>query len=407
MKKNIFLWSLYDFANSIIMIVFLFYFSQWIVIDSHKPDWWYNATLIISSVLFIVIAPIFAKKIDATGKKIGGLRVTTAITFVLYFITACITLFAPSHVVWAVILFTLALAVYLLSFVYYTPMMNDLSTDVNKGFVSGMGQGANSLGQVFGLLVTLPFATGALYLFGAPGRAQTLLPSVIIFGILALPMLIFYKENSSVSLERTASSKEYSKITTIIKKILSIKNLAYLFLGYFLFSDALLTFSNNFPIFLEKVHGATDTTKTYLGASILLLAAIGAFIFGKIADKYGRVRTLIAVLIFWCILFPALAFSPSFTVAVILCLIGGLFFGPVWTISRALVAEYTPKEIEASSFSFYTIAERFSTFIGPIVWSIVLTMTASKGVLSYSYGLVALGVLVFAGLIAILKIKAR
>ena len=46
MRKNIFLWALYDFANSIIMIVFLFYFSQWLVVDSGKPDWWYNATLI-------------------------------------------------------------------------------------------------------------------------------------------------------------------------------------------------------------------------------------------------------------------------------------------------------------------------------------------------------------------------
>ena len=36
-KKNIFLWTLYDFANSIVMIVFFLYFSQWLVIEKNVP----------------------------------------------------------------------------------------------------------------------------------------------------------------------------------------------------------------------------------------------------------------------------------------------------------------------------------------------------------------------------------
>ena len=63
MKRNILLWSLYDFANSIVMIVFLLYFAQWpLVILSfytrhschllrytvettfvrHAPSWYYK-----------------------------------------------------------------------------------------------------------------------------------------------------------------------------------------------------------------------------------------------------------------------------------------------------------------------------------------------------------------------------
>ena len=71
MKRNIFLWALYDFANSLVMIIFLFYFSQWLVIESGKPDWWFNAMLIVSSVLFILTAPIAGQIIDKTGKKMG------------------------------------------------------------------------------------------------------------------------------------------------------------------------------------------------------------------------------------------------------------------------------------------------------------------------------------------------
>ncbi|MEK6889091.1 MAG: hypothetical protein AABW80_03200 [Nanoarchaeota archaeon] len=32
-KRNVFLWTLYDFANSIFSIVFFLYFAQWIVIE--------------------------------------------------------------------------------------------------------------------------------------------------------------------------------------------------------------------------------------------------------------------------------------------------------------------------------------------------------------------------------------
>ena len=406
MKKNIFFWSLYDFANSIVMIVFLFYFSQWLVVDSGKPDWWYNATLVISSVLFILTAPVAGQRLDSTAKKLRGMRIATALTFLLFLSTALITLFAPQLVLLATILYTLSFYFYLMCFVYYTPMINDLSSNENRGWVSGLGLGANSLGQVFGLLITLPFATGSWYLFGAHGRAQTLLPAVILFAILALPMMFSYKDNliSKVS-SKLDIVNEYKNIFATIKKIFSVRNLSLLLIAYFFFSDALLTFSNNFPIFLERVFGASDSVKTYLSAGILLLSGIGSIIFGKVADKKGSKFTLKFLLICWVVLFPAIAFAPSLSVEVVICLVAGLLFGPVWGVSRSMVAEYTPKDISSSAFSFYTIAERFATFVGPIAWSIVLVTNESKGAVSYSYAIVSLGALTLIGLWIINMIK--
>src|SRR3989344_7837331 len=265
MKKNIYLWALYDFANSIIMIVFLFYFSQWLVVDSHKPDWWFNAMLVVSSILFILTAPVIGQRLDESRRKLSGVRTTTALTFLFFLATSLIVLLAPSHAVIAVALFTLALYFYLVSFVFYTPMINDISDETNRGYVSGLGQGFNYAGQVIGLLITLPFATGAIYLFGTLGRPQTFLPAVVLFGLFALPMMLWFREKEILPpLEKIKIRDEYAKIFQTVKSILLNRNLVFLLLGYFLFSDALLTFSNNFPLFLEKVHGASDTIKTYL-----------------------------------------------------------------------------------------------------------------------------------------------
>ena len=408
MRKNIFLWALYDFANSIIMIVFLFYFSQWLVIDSGKPDWWYNATLIVSSLLSILTVPIAGQRLDVTGRKLSGVRLTSGIMTLFYLSTALIMIWAPSQILVATILFTLAMYFYLMSFIYYTPMINDLSTDTNRGWISGLGFGANYIGQVFGLLVTLPFATGAIKIFGAPNRVETLIPAIILFVISALPLLLTYKENTAKQIfTKINISDEYAKVFQTIKTVFSIRNIALLLVAYFLFSDALITFGNNFPIFLEKVFGVTDKIKTYLSAGILIMSGIGSFIFGKIADKKGTNLTLSVVLVAWIIIFPMLALAPSFFIASIICLIAGLFYGPVWTISRAMISEFTPREIEARSFSFYTLAERFATFIGPITWSVILTATAKSGNTSYSYALMSMGVLVLLGFLILRKIESK
>ncbi len=44
--KRLVLWSLYDFANSIVMIVFFLYYSQWLVVDRGVSDFWFNMTFV-------------------------------------------------------------------------------------------------------------------------------------------------------------------------------------------------------------------------------------------------------------------------------------------------------------------------------------------------------------------------
>lgn len=403
-KKSLFLWSLYDFANSIVLMAFLFYFSQWLVIDQGKPAWWYNVALIVSSALFIFTAPLVSKKIDVTGTKIKGLRLWTILAFIGYITVSLIVTLLDGVEVVATIVYTLATYAYLVCFLYFTPMLSDLSNQENRSWRSGIGQSANSIGQVVGILVTLPFVNG-ITLFGDPGRAQALFPATIIFGVLVLPMLIFYRENVS-SAVNIQQSKDKSNFLLLFKEIFSHKALGLFLLAYFLFSDAMLTFANNFPLYLETIHHVTDTTKSILTASILILAAVGAIIFGKIADKKGNLKTLKVVLILWCFIFLAMISVTSFKMLIPVFLFAGILFGPVWGISRALVGEYAPSHLVASSYSYYVVAERFATFAGPAIWSIAL-ITMGEGVRGYQAGLVSLMFLLVISLFVLSRIKVE
>ncbi len=401
MKKKITYWALYDFANSIVLMAFLFYFSQWLVIEQGKPAWWYNGSLIISSLLFIISAPYFSKIIDEKKIKIKGLRWWTGLSFVGFVVVALLTIFGNGIELLTTLLYTFANYAYMICFLYFTPMLNDLSRPENRSSISGIGLGANSLGQVVGVLVTLPFVNG-LTLFGDPGRAQALLPATILFGLLALPMLLFYKEE----IAQTPNTIEKGKLSVIsmFKMVFSYKPLAFLLLAYFLLSDALFTFANNFPLYLEVVHHASDTTKSILTAGILLLSAVGAVIFGKIGDKKGDLPTLKKIVVVWCFLLVLMAFVTNFKILIPIFLFAGIFFGSVFTIVRSMVGRLAPPNLVASSFSYYVVAERFATFIGPAIWSVAL-LVMGEGPEGYKTALISLGILMAFSLLALRKIK--
>ena len=194
-KKNLFVWSLYDFANSIVMIVFLLYFSQWLVIDRGISDFWFNITFTISSLLLLFSGPIAGAIVDKTKIKMPGLRIMTIFTAIFYLLTGIIAVQYPSQAIMAMIMFTLATYFYMFSFNYYNPLINDIAPQGKHGIVSGWGIFGNYLGHITGILIALPFATGAITLWGSPGRAQAFIPAVVILFFLLCQCFYYLKKS--------------------------------------------------------------------------------------------------------------------------------------------------------------------------------------------------------------------
>ena len=133
-RRNVSLWMLYDFANSIVSIVFFLYFAQWIVIDKGMPDIYFNLTFTISAILLFLTAPIAGSLLDKSVRRISGLRYTTIFTAILYGVSGLSAIY--NKPIAAIIFFTLGLYIYLLSFTFYTPLLNDISKPEKRGIVS-------------------------------------------------------------------------------------------------------------------------------------------------------------------------------------------------------------------------------------------------------------------------------
>ncbi|WP_047249435.1 MFS transporter [Chromobacterium subtsugae] len=81
-------------------------------------------------------------------------------------------------------------------------------------------------------------------------------------------------------------------------------------------------------------------------ATMLTLAArpIGALIFGRLADRYGRRPVLMANIVMYSVLGFASAFSPNLMVLLILRTLFGVAMGGEWGVGSSLTMESIPRE---------------------------------------------------------------
>lgn len=401
-RKNVFLWALYDFANSLVSIVFFLYFAQWIVIDRGVADIYFNITFTIAALLLLLTVPITGVLLDKYFRRITGLRYSTVATALLYSACALAAVWESNSA--ALIFFTLALYSYLLTFTFYTPLINDIAKPEERGRVSGYGIAANYAGQFAGLVIVLPFSNGSLSFFNAAARAETLLPAVIAFLLLALPMLVWFHEPKRIKTHFQLSN-EFKQLFKETKKLFLFPSIAVFMLSYFFFNDAVLTASNNFPIFLEQVWGVSDTIKTYIALGILTTSAIGGLISGMIADRYGHRRTLLFITVGWLVLLPLIAFATNFKLFVIATTVMGFWLGSNWAVSRSVMSYLTPPEGHNIAFAYFGLVERASSFIGPIVWGVVTTSLVSLGDDRYRYATLAVTAFIVLGLAALLRVR--
>ena len=124
-KRNIFLWILYDFANSIVSITFFLYFAQWLVIDRGVSDLRFNLTFTISAALLLFTAPLLGSMLDKSLRRIAGLRITTILTALFY--SLCTLAAIANKETIALIFFAAGLYSYILSFTFYTPLLHDIA----------------------------------------------------------------------------------------------------------------------------------------------------------------------------------------------------------------------------------------------------------------------------------------
>lgn len=367
------------------------------IIDGGLSDFWYNAIFAITSIILFLSAPTLAAFTDKHGGRKYLLNFTTVGTFLSYGLATVFAYLGVQYIFIIAICFLIGQYFYQLSLVFYNSLIEDVADTEHRGRASGIGQFSNSLGQVLGLAVAIPLSAT---------RLQPLFPSLLIFIILALPMMLFFKDSRpkerkiDIKILKDGEKEYFKKMVVFF----SISIAAPILVAFFFFNDALVTITNNYPIYMERVFGVSDTIKNILLMGVLLMSAIGGLVSGRIADRIGAFKTLKYILIGWIILIPLIAISKGLVFLSIFSVLVGSLIGSMWATTRAYLSKILKKEELSYGFSFYAIVERVATLFGPLAWGGII---AGLGIqqISYRIAMAAMTLFVIIGLIILVKWK--
>ncbi len=93
---------------------------------------------------------------------------------------------------------------------------------------------------------------------------------------------------------------------------------------------------------VAKEFGRSDAAITYSLALTLAFRPVGAFLFGLMADRYGRRLPLMIDLVFYSIVEVATGLAPNFTTFLVLRALFGIGMGGEWGVGASLAMEKAP-----------------------------------------------------------------
>jgi len=411
MNQQIFFWVLYDFANSFLSAAIEgLYFSQWVVIDNGFPDIWFGSTFALATFLLLVTSPFLGAWSDFLGRKMPFLKTMTFLTIISALTLALIAnsqIKTDLKVYLALASFFFVQLFYQSSLIFYNPLLNQVSSKNNLGFISGIGQLTNNLGFVLATGLFLLIVQKDISLFGSPGRNQVFLPATLVFGVLSLFFLFRFKEKSTTKLSKEINFKSvYAKIIVGLGQLWrKDKNIGFFLIAFMLISDAILTANLFFAIFMDQVYKVSDTTKFILITIMGILVIPSCYISGKLADRIGLKKVLVFSCLMLAFSFLFISLSTSISLLYFLIIPIGIGWGGYYTTARAMLVDISPKNRLGEFFGFYSIFQKSASIVGPLIWGITTLLLMDLGNLKYRIAVILLVIMMFLGIGILLKVK--
>lgn len=239
-------------------------------------------------------------------------------------------------------------------------LLSDETTAAHKATVFGFHRMIDTFGAVLGPFIAL------LYLQFNPGDYKRLFLLAFIPGLAAVAFTFLVKEKkSSASIKKVIP---FHQTFTYWKQ--SPFYFKQLIAGLLLF--ALFNSSDVFLLLKMKEAGMSDTTVISVYIFYNLVFAIFAFPLGRMADKVGMKKILLAGLLFFCITYVGFAYSKSVFMYWIFFFCYGIYAAATEGIAKAWISNLVPKTETASAIGLYTglqsIAALTASTVAGLIW---------------------------------------
>lgn len=388
-KKEIFGWAMFDFANQaytllIITVIFPVLFTTVIVGDADNDfrlgNLLWSIALSVSYFLVVLSGPVFGAIMDYSALKKKFLFYSYLLTIIsttlLYFVE-------PGLVVFGVLLIIVSNFAYSIGENFIASFLPSLGPPSDLGKISGFGWALGYLGGLVAagfVIVYLGDATAENF-----DRIRWVGPyAAFFFMVAAIPTFLWLKEpgaRKELPDGETFFSMGFKRLGDTIKEIGEFRDLAiFLISVFFAMAGIYIVISFAF-IYGDQVVKWDETVRVLMFVVVQITAAIGAFSFGFLQDKFGAkiiynltlLLWFIGVLGIWAVtditVWINTTFSTAFEAQYVFLYIGiiaGLSLGSSQSASRALVGLFSPEQKSAEFFGFWGLSNKIAGVFGII-----------------------------------------
>ena len=393
--REVWAWSMYDFANSgyTTVVITAVYNAFFVAAVAGKALWatfaW-TAALSVSYLAVLLTAPMIGAWADAHAAKKPLLLIATAgctlFTAALYFV-------GPGAVALAIALIVLSNFFFSAGENLIAAFLPELADAKAMGRVSGWGWAFGYLGGLVSLAISLA------YILWAEKQGQsasqfvpvTMVITAILFALCATPTFLFLKERAVP--QRTAGSA-WRRVLDTLHRAGQYRDLRRFLVCILFYQAGIMAVIALAAIYAQEAMKFTQQQTIVLVLVVNVTAAIGAFGFGYLQDAIGHVRAMALILAGWIVMIATAYFADDAATFWVAANLAGLCMGSAQAAGRAIVGYLTPRDREAEFFGLWGLAVKAASIFGPLTYGAVTWIFQGN----HRLGILAVGVYFVVGL---------
>lgn len=378
--REVFGWSMYDFANSgyttvVLTAVFNSYFVAVVAQGASWGTLAWTLTVSLSSLLVMLTMPAVGAYADARGAKKRLLMFST-VGCVLG--TVGLAWAGAQTFWWAVCMVIISNYFYSVGDSLNGAFLPELAKPESLGKVSGWGWSFGYFGGMLTLALSLAYVIQA-QAAGSPASEfvpVTMWITAVVFALAAIPTALLLKERARPSNRANAdttsgmgeSIRRLRRTWTESRRYVDFSSLLLCAVFYQAGIAVVIALA---AIYAEEVMKFSKIETMALIFIVNIASAVGAFGFGYWQDRLGHRRALAVTLLAWIVMVLIAGLSTSVAMFWLAATIAGLCMGSSQSCGRAMVGVLAPSDRLGEFFGLWTFAVRLSSVIGPITYGLV------------------------------------
>lgn len=269
--------------------------------------------------------------------------------------------------------------------VFYNAFLPEITTDDQADKVSSRGYAYGYLGGALLLVFNLLLVLNAERFGITPGLAVrfSLLSAGVWWGgfaVITFALLKSRPAKKNLPVGKSYISAGFSELAETLKELRRLPLTARYLLGYLIYNDGIQTVIVAASTFLEQelFPGGNPVFLLEIFLMVQFVAVAGALLFERLAYLIKTKNAIIVSLIIWSgIVVYANRFLDSVLEAWVMAAVIAIVLGGSQALSRSLYSKMIPAGKESSFFGLYEVSERGTSWMGPLLFSLVVSRTGS------------------------------